>query len=87
VTSKTRYGFTVASAGTGGYGQGGRPLKGCYFIGILLGTNIITNNAGLGTSNADATWLSDEYPYNVDRPDSARPIVLDTDIGSFNLNF
>jgi len=87
VLSKNRYGFTLGNTSTGGYAQGGRPLKGCYFIGVVLGTNIITNNAGFGSVSADETWLSDEYPYNFDRPDEARPYNLDTDIGTYNLNF
>ena len=87
VSSKTRYGFTINNVSTGGYGTNGKPLKGCYFIGVLLGSNIVTNLNAFGTTNADATWLSDEFPYDTDRLDEARSITLNTELGAFDLNF
>ena len=60
----------IKDTSLGGFGQGGRPLKGNLFVGVLLGAPFPPDGGdlgGFGSSNADP-----EFSYNFDGSSFAR---------------
>ena len=79
ISDKTKQGFRIFDTSIGGFGQGNRPTKGAYFIGVLLGDVNLQVGGDLGNRNADEVW---DYVFDVG---SSGPTTVYTEYGPFNL--
>ena len=77
VVEKTREYFVIKDTSLGGFGQGGRPLKGNLFVGVLLGAPFPPEGGdlgGFGSTNADP-----EFSYNFDASSHTRTTSVGPD--------
>jgi hypothetical protein len=79
ISEKTKDGFRIFDTSCGGFGQGNRPTKGAYFIGVLLGDVNLQVGGDLGKTNADSVW---DYVFDVGSDGGS---TVKTEYGTFNL--